>query len=152
MRDAHPQDLTISVRREGFSTVNDLLRRSQGMYYDEVATTHGLHAAPMQLAMLQVMEARESNHLKEAALDSLARFLLERSRMQLHGSSADYCRASAFAAWSSLLSDQGRDARVDDLTRRVRNLISDVAPPDWVPKDANDSILRESFRLAWDLT
>jgi len=104
--------------------------------------------APAQLASLRYAEARESNCVREAAMDSLYRWILHFFPDGWGGT--EFACVRPFVMWSTNIAVAGNMPELVDTARRVTNRVLDCPPAaGWKPGGPADPYLVAAFDAAW---
>jgi hypothetical protein len=118
--------------------------------YEEAANWLG-QFAPIQLIAIQFREAKSLGLVREAAMDSLSRNLVEQLP---HGwgscDNADWQAIKALSSWSSEIQVTGElDEYKSTLLAIAKELRALPPPVGWVPSGPDDPLLVSIFDLQW---
>lgn len=145
------QRLQEVLRNKGFETLDEFLKRCRGEPYVSVVKRIAPWVVAMQIVRLQMLEAKQSGALREAAMDSLARELKFRLP---HGWADDVASesnaAGAFADTGASIVVDGDAKHLEGVMSRVYRAMKSLSPPmGWQPSGPDDPLIREAFNLGW---
>ena len=136
------------VRAMGYPDLQSLLAARPAATYEEVANEIGHDVAPIQVFVVQFKEAKLANAVREAAMDALAREVMDEFPEGWGiAERADYRRASALGNWISSIIVSGDCSACGD---RLRKLAHSFRPPaGWIPTGPDDPVIRAAFDEHW---
>ena len=139
----------------GYRDVQGFLDERQGIGYVEIAKSLGdARIAATQINGEQLRSALQSNSLRDAAKDSLMRFIVEYVPQGWRtGKHFPHRSAAAFAAWAtSIDAIVGEGSDIPPKTVRVCDVLAALPIPDgWLPRTSHDDYLEEAFAIGWPL-
>ena len=146
-----PQRLKAQLRRIGFETVEDFLRRFPGEPSTEVVKRIAPWVAAMQLERLQMQEAKLSGRIREAAIDAFARDLNLRLPGGWSSDDRGLSRAAGAIAHALTLVDLEAEApeHRGKLFATFDALKKHRPPEGWHPTGPDDPLLQRAFAEGW---
>jgi hypothetical protein len=108
--------------------------------------------APSQLYGEHIRVAKKTNRLREAARDSLVRFLVGHLKKGWgKGRHFEFRLASAVAAWKTSILQFGiNTSSMATLLDAVVDALEKAAPPQgWIPKSPADPLVQDAFENGW---
>lgn len=145
--------LQVTLTQLGFSSLNDFLVAHPGISYSKLAESlRDAAVAPMQIYGLQIRQATAAGQLREAAKDSLARFINEHiKRGWSNGRHFNFRRASALGDWISVVTqysggNRSLEARLSAVSEELK---ASSPPQSWKPVGGSDEIIRSAFERCW---
>jgi hypothetical protein len=137
------------LRSFGCATVSELLEQHPGVPYLEIARRLGEDVAPVQLEWTQMEEARRSNAIRQAAMDSLARDIRGHLSDGWKASSSDDSQTVLAIVWWMIRLEQA-DSGTRPKAEAVWEALKGSCPPvGWKPTGCTDKILLGAFDKAW---
>jgi hypothetical protein len=133
------------IKELGYDTYPDYLAARPGQSYWQIAQelSRDEDVAPVQLQRMHASHVKAGDW-ERAVLDSFARYL--RGALRRGWGLDKYWESSVAGALSSWYVTWGGGPELDAFEREVFLL---HPKPGWIPKDSEDSILREAARRAW---
>jgi hypothetical protein len=136
----------------GFTDLDAYLSANPGIGYVTLAESLGdADVAAMQLYGEQIRRAARQGCMRDAAADSLARFLAQHLRRGWGNGQHFWLRlASAFGDWKTVIRQFSEIEPAHDHLDAVTEAIKAVNPPHgWIPRSGSDAILQSAFAAAW---
>jgi hypothetical protein len=129
----------------GFDDITAFATSAPGVPYRKLVRKLGDEIAPVQIEKMLREELIAKGNQSFFARDCLARYLAQ----YLPGgwaanSTHDFYTARAFAAWSAALSLEPNEMTREN-TRRVWNIVHQIAAPGWNVAGAEDPVLIRAF-------
>lgn len=140
-----------SIYTLGCNSVYEFLKLFPGEPYVAIARRIPIPTVPVHLIKLQMEEARQTGHVRDAAMDALVRSL-NRSVPLGWGvaSNADFEHASAYTDWLGILKFRARMPELEAAALRVFEVLKALPPPKgWHPSAPNDPLIAEAFIRGW---
>src|SRR5439155_17181587 len=138
------------VRALGFSSLADYLAARVGVPYTDLADELGDGILGLHLAAVQMKQA---TNRRAAAADALVRTLRQvltrgwdLTEALEPGVTRDFVNVAAWSYWTSLL-DAARPP--EEVLDRLWEHLKSAAKPGWLPKTADDPVLKQAFDSAW---
>jgi hypothetical protein len=139
----------------GYAGLEEYLQAHPGIGYLKVAESLGdANVAAMQLYGEHIRIAAGEGRLRQAAVDSLSRFLAEHvKRGWGRGRHFPLRVASAFGDWKTVVrqfadTDEMLHQRLDAVTEAIK---ASNPPEGWVPQGGDDQILQDAFDKGWPM-
>lgn len=138
----------------GFDSLAALLSSTPVLSYAEIAkrlSTGDRILAPIQIVPCQYLEATLRHTVRAAAMDHLARLVVERFPQGWKQDASNYAVVSLLADWETELIATGNQARFEERAERVSGVIQEQQLPEgWRPSNGNDPYLASVFeRAGW---
>lgn len=136
----------------GFTSLEEYLHAHPGIGYLKIAESlSNANVAAMQLYGEHISTAVANGRLRQAAADSLSRFLAQHVKRGWGcGRHFPLRIASAFGDWKAVLrqfaSGEIADVRLDAITEAIR---ASNPPKGWVPTSGDDEIIQNAFDEGW---
>ena len=136
----------------GFGTLEHFLAARPGTSYVKLAQELDANVAAMQIYGEQVRAAVYEERLRDAAMDSLGRFLKEHMKRGWgRGQHFAFRLASAFGDWKSVViqfgsGDENLKAKLDAVTEALK---ANGPPEGWMPAKPNDEFILRAFEEGW---
>jgi hypothetical protein len=139
-----------TVRSLGFANLTECLASMPSQPYGEIARRLG-NVAPIQIIALQFQEAKSSGRLREAAMDSLCRNLVEQLPEGWGvGENAEWQSVRALSSWTSEVQVTGECQEFKSTLLAVATAFREMPPPrGWIPHGPDDSIIESIFDSRW---
>lgn len=151
--EAWEKKLLDRVRQRGFATVGEFVSARPGVPYPELADELGPDILGVQVVDAQLREARDRGQLRSAAADSLVRCIRQqlpqgwgKTASMDAGVTNDFMNITAWSYWSTLFKGVEPGGDVPDA---VWEQLRERAPLGWLPRDADDSVVRAVIDAAW---
>lgn len=145
--------LEAKLNSMGFECLEQFLDANPGVDYLRMAKMlTEADVAALQLYGEHIRNATARNRLREAARDSLVRFLVEHLKYGWgQGRHFDFHWASAVAAWKSCIVQFGsKDQHIVASLDAVINALKEAAPPTgWIPQSPSDEYIETAFERGW---
>lgn len=135
----------------GFASIADFLAAAPAQPYPGIAAMLGAWIAPIQVISLHFSEARRNGTVREAAMDSLARSIVERfpDGWGIGEDPAWQC-TSALASWISELVATGGFVDLQPVLLAIaRDLELSQPATGWVPSGVLDPVICAAFDRHW---
>jgi hypothetical protein len=145
------QRLTSSVQSLGYADLTALLASMPLRAYSEVAQRIGPRVAPIQVISMQFEEARARNTVRDAAMDSLCRNIIEElPNGWATGERAEWKAILALSSWSSEVQSTGRSPELKPVVHRIADHFRSQPPPTgWLPTGPDDPFIVSAFDECW---
>ena len=145
------QTIQDKIEQLGFNTFLDYLLTVPSQPYKNVANLLGINAAPIQLIAVQYDVAKKNGEVREAAMDSLCRNIIERLPNRWNeGDNPEQIQIKALSGWASEIMVTGDLLKLEPILNKVIEVLRLTEIPDeWKPTGIDDPIILNAFNEAW---
>lgn len=150
MRPEAERKIVERVQALGFASLGDYLAARVGVPYTDLADELGSGVLGLHIAALQMKHAANP---RAAAADALVRALRQvltkgwdLTDAAEPGVSPEFVNITAWSYWTSLLEGVRPEEEILD---RLWDTLRRGAKPGWLPRTADDPVLKNAFDQAW---